>query len=409
MISLRSRFAQIRYGKIDGAPLVDIGTTSLTGIRVGAALPFNRDRAVANPVFGTRALTPTDCIRLGSDFIRTGLLFSPPTVEGGQFIDGFGVKWLWDEKAFSPLQHPLETAGLKDIVRHPRPQWHQSVQFIEPEQAERNIVIADAPCPGLLDLCFMMRNTWQFMQDVTVNWRIASALLEWSLETIVDAYKHMLGSLVRQPDIVVYSDDLGFRDGMFFSPLDFRNYLRPWLSTLLDRLRRLTPAVICFHSCGAIAPILPDIVELGVEIINLETTAKGMAVTKVRETMPISVMLHGSTNLCALGDAVIRKDMANVARLITELAQSAPVIAGPVDNLCNVAEVNAAVRGSAFIHNLSDDDFNRLRHLGPVRSIIEEAMNKTQSDLFPAYESEARFFLGEEKNCFMTHLPQCVP
>ncbi|GAB6174109.1 hypothetical protein JCM15765_35870 [Paradesulfitobacterium aromaticivorans] len=378
-MSARSQLEEMLSGKKNGVPLIDIGTTSLTGIRVGAVPRLQKNNALAHPIFKTIPLEPTDCIHLGSDFIRTGLLYDPQVLEDERYIDAFGVEWLRDEGDLAPFSHPLETAGLRDIAHHPKPQWLQPVQQVEPELARNSLVIADAPCPGLLDMCFMLRSTWKLMEDISENPLVVSALLEWSLETITSAYEHLLASLDKQPDVIIYNDDLGFQNGMFLSPLNFRNYVRPYLRTLLTHLRTLTPAAICFHSCGAISPIVPDIADLNIEIVNLDTYAKGMDVMRLRQELPSSVVLHGSNDLCALGVAVAKQDKARIAFLITELAHSAPVIAGPMDNMSSADEVLAAVRGATFIRNFSDDDFEKLRRLGPVRSIIEGALEKTLS------------------------------
>lgn len=383
-MSLRIKLAELLSGNWNGPPLIDIGTTSLTGIRASALPHLRKDSAVAHPIYETLPLAPMDCIRLGSDFIRTGLLFDPPVITDEPFTDAFGVQWQRDEGFLSPISHPLETAGLKDILHYPKPQWRNQVQLVEPELKDAGILIADAPCPGLLDLSFMLRNPWRFMEDIAEkNWQIATALLDWSLETIVDAYNYMLNSLPEQPNIIIYSDDLGYQDGMFFSPSDFRNLVRPYMHSLLTWLRQLTPAAICFHSCGAIRPILKDIAELGIELINLDTNARGMNVLEVRRELPASIILHGSNDLCALGEAIVNKDKAGIALLITELAQSVPVVAGPLDNMSSTEEVLAAIRGAAFIRNLSSDDFEKLRHIGPVRNIIEEAIEKTFSTELP--------------------------
>lgn len=383
MMNLRSKLASNISGKQTGSPLIDIGTTSLTGIRAGA-LPHKTTEKAAHPVYGTVPLEPLECTRLGSDFIRSGLLFDFPAIADNSFIDAYGVEWIMDGDAFSPVSHPLETAVLSDIMRYPKPQWDQKIQPIESKIANNYLIIADAPCPGLLNLCFMLRNTWRFLEDIANNWKNATVLLEWSVETIVDAYQYMLSSLPYEPDIIIYADDLGYQDGMFFSPLDFRKYIRPFMHSLLTRLRQLTPAVICFHSCGAIRPILKDVAGLDIEIFNLDTKAKGMSVQEIRQELPPHVVLHGSNDLCALGRSVANRDRAGIARLITELAKSSPVIAAPLDNLSSTEEVVAAVNGAAFIRKFSDDDLEKIRNIGPVRSIIEAAIDKTLSQELPA-------------------------
>lgn len=380
VISPRLRLEEMLSGKKNGVPLIDIGTTSLTGLRTSALPHLFENNMLTNPIFQTISLEQANCKRLGSDCIRAGMLYDPQIIKDGCFTDTFGVEWLNSDGYFAPSSHPLESARLNDIERYPKPEWRLSVQQVKQELSSDNLVIADAPCPGLLDICFMLRGAWRFMDDIAEKRSIASALLEWSLETIISAYEYMLRSLERQPDIVIYNDDLGFQNSMFFSPLDFRSYLVPNMRSLLTRLRNLTPAAICFHSCGAISPILPDIANLDVEILNLDTYAQGMDVRGLRQKLPGSVILHGVNDLCALGEVVAKQDKAGIAYFITELAQSAPVIAGPVDSMSCADEVMAAARGATFIRNFSDEGFKAIRRLGPVRSIIEEAIEKTLSE-----------------------------
>lgn len=375
----RTLLSRLLSGTRSSEPLIDIGTTSLTGVRSGVIPGFGTIRRGSHVSHGTLALDPTDCLCLGSHFVRTGLLFKEPEGAYEGSVDAFGVQWQWDRGVAAPIRHPLENAELMDVAHLPRPFWQEPAQPIPPEIAERSIVIADAPCPGLLDLCFMLRNPWRLMEDIASNWRMASALLEWSQETITEAYAYMLGRLPHQPDVIVYSDDLGFDGSMFLSPADFRTYVQPRLRGLLSALRRLTSASICFHSCGAIGPILRDIVDLGIEIINVDTKARDMAARRVRQSLPASTVLHGTTDLCALGAAIENRNPAAVASLITELADSSPVIAAPTDSLSSSKELSDAVRGASFVRNLNEEDFDALRRIGPVRSIIEKALERTRS------------------------------
>lgn len=388
MTSPRLCLEEMLSGQKNCPPLIDIGTTSLTGVRQGALPGRPENGALAHPIFRTIPMSPADCARMGSDFMRTGLLFPSLPPEEEYFTDLFGVEWLTGENYPAPAGHPLENAGPADIARYPIPLWTQPAQQVETDLCSNSIVIADAPCPGLLELCFMLRNTWQFMDDVAEKRPAASALLDWSLKAVLSAYEYMLVSLAGQPDVIIYNDDFGYQDGMFLSPREFRIYVRPRLRILLERLRSLTPAAICLHSCGSISPILPDIADLGFELLNLDTCSRGMEVVRLRRELPDSVILHGATDLCALGEAVMNRDKAGVAYLVTELAQSAPAIAGPADSLSSAEEVRAAVRGAAFIRNLSGESFAALRRFGPVRGIIEEAMENTLTGESPDHDAQ---------------------
>ncbi len=354
--------------------LVDIGTSCLTGLRrdVLAGVPglasFN-----AHPVFATVPLAAADTRRLGSDFARAGLVFDPPRLVEDRFRDLYGVEWLVVDGAPSPLSHPLEKASPAAIRRYPHPRFSAALQVPEAPAGEV-IVVLDAPCPGLLDLTLGLRNPWQFFDDVAGRSRAAEALLDWSTETILAAYEHAAGLMPLPPQIVVYGDDLGFTGGMFLSVAEFRALIKPRMKIVLDRIRALTGARLCLHSCGAIRPIVGDLADLGVDMLNLDPKAKGMAIDAVRDELPAGLTLHGSSDLVALGRAVLSRDLASVAALATDFALTTPLIAAPTDCLTSLDSLLAAVQGARFLRALGAEGLGAIARLGPVRTLLEDAL-----------------------------------
>jgi hypothetical protein len=381
-MSAFEQWRRMLAGEAGDQILVDLGTSTVTGVRApGAQRLAESVGYVGHPVLQTLPLAASDTAVLGSDFARVGLLYEPPSVVEDVFTDPFGVDWLWGEGAPAPLNHPLEHADYLAAAKHPRPNWPELVQVLPPGRPDtaRRLVVADAPCSGLLETCFGLRNSWQFMIDITENWRVANALLDWAVESVATGYERMLGALPQQPDLVLYGDDYGYQAGMFLSDEDFRTFVRPRLRTLFSRIRRATSAAICFHCCGAVAAILPDLADLGVELVNLQYDAKGMELGPVRAALPRSTVLHGYTDLRALGVALTQGDRKSVALLTDELVRSAPVVAAPVDSLATEAELSASARAARFVHALSPDDMDQLRRFGPVRSVLDHAADAAGS------------------------------
>ena len=58
------------------------------------------------------------------------------------------------------------------------------------------------------------------------------------------------------------------QDGLMIHPDDFRKYIKPQWKRIFDFMKTKTKAKMCLHCCGNITPILDDIVEIGVEVIN---------------------------------------------------------------------------------------------------------------------------------------------
>lgn len=373
----RTRFANLAADRL----LVDIGTSSLTGLRATTLEAASHPPLMAaHPVYETLPLNAGECAAIGSDFQRVGPLFPRPVGdEDTDFVDTYGVKWLWADGSPAPYEHPLEHADWLEIPKHPRAVLPDTMQLAETQGA--SLIVADAPCPGLLDTCFALRNGWQFLDDITGNWRIATALLDWSLETTARAYEHMLEALPVQPDVVVYGDDLGFQGGMYLSDTDFRNFLHPRLKTLISRIRAKTDAAICLHSCGGVKSILGDLADLGIEMLNLDFYAKGMDLEAVRRVLPKALILHAPVDLIALGAAARRKERAAVAQFAMQLSMAGASIHGPPDNISERHFVQDAIAGAAVVHALNKDDLKRLRDVGPERSIIDRMIAAAGTNL----------------------------
>jgi hypothetical protein len=360
----------------DGPILADVGTSTVTSVRApGAPELAAASGYVGHPALQTIALATADTAALGSHYARTGLLYQPPDVVDDTFTDPLGIEWLWAEGSAGLLNHPLEEADYLAVAKYPRPAWPDLVQIpsAPPAGGEPPLVVADAPVSGLLETCFGLRGSWQFMLDITENWRVANALLDWALETVASAYERMLAALPAEPDMVLYGDDYGYQGGMFLSDLDFRNFIRPRLQILFSRIRRVTRAPICFHCCGAVARILPDFADLGAGLLNLQYDARGMELKHVRKAVPSDMVLHGYTDLLALGTALRDGDRKSVAILTDELARSAPAVAAPVDCLATEEELLATARGARFVRALSEEDLAEIRRLGPVAGILDRA------------------------------------
>jgi uroporphyrinogen decarboxylase len=66
-------------------------------------------------------------------------------------------------------------------------------------------------------------------------------------------------------DIFWYGDDFATQRGMFVSPEQWRRFLKPTYRKVFT-LARSYGAAVWFHSCGAFRPVLPDLVDCGMEV-----------------------------------------------------------------------------------------------------------------------------------------------
>ena len=77
--------------------------------------------------------------------------------------------------------------------------------------------------------------------------------------------------------IIQICDDFGTQSAPFLSVKMFRNLLLPAYKRGLDWIHAHTPWKVMLHADGALVPLLPSIIEMGVDILNpVQTSAAGM-------------------------------------------------------------------------------------------------------------------------------------
>ena len=69
------------------------------------------------------------------------------------------------------------------------------------------------------------------------------------------------------------------------SPDTWRKYFKPRLKRIIDAIRQFKPGtIIAFHSCGSILPIIGELAEVGVDVLNpVQESAKGMQHAVIKE------------------------------------------------------------------------------------------------------------------------------
>ncbi len=73
------------------------------------------------------------------------------------------------------------------------------------------------------------------------------------------------------------NDDFGSQTALQISPRLYREVFKPRQRRWIQFVKARTPARVFIHCDGAIEEILPDFIELGIEVLNpLQTSAKGM-------------------------------------------------------------------------------------------------------------------------------------
>ncbi len=187
---------------------------------------------------------------------------------------------------FSIVQVPLAGADVsaQDIKNHAWPNMAdpQRIAGLR-EQAERYrtdgyAVLIKHPFAGLFEMSQRIIGMENCLINMAINPQLMGVLFDKLLELKLDFWEMALPQLADVVDVISYADDYGTQTSQLISPDMFREQIKPRLRILFDRIKQLAPNVkLFFHSCGNVRPLLPDFIELGVDILNpVHIRATGM-------------------------------------------------------------------------------------------------------------------------------------
>jgi len=70
-------------------------------------------------------------------------------------------------------------------------------------------------------------------------------------------------------DVVWMGDDLGTQRALVMSPQQYREWYRPRHQRLADQIRSIRSDVrIAFHCCGHVTPLIPDLIGIGIDVLE---------------------------------------------------------------------------------------------------------------------------------------------
>ena len=113
--------------------------------------------------------------------------------------------------------------------------------------------------------------------------------------------EHHLGELERflravggSIDIILFGDDLGMQTGPLISPAMYREFFKPRQALMWARAKKLAPVKVKLHSCGGIRPLIPDLIEAGLDAVNpVQTSCAGMDPAELKREFGRDLALWG--------------------------------------------------------------------------------------------------------------------
>ena len=151
-------------------------------------------------------------------------------------------------------------------------------------------------------------NFW-FGFDVTHSWMVGTETLLIALienpEWAKDMFNTYLDMCIAQFDMVwdagyrfdsiFWWDDMGYKNTPFFSNSMYQELLKPVHKRAVEWAHN-KGIYAHLHSCGDIMPLIPDVVETGIDALNPIEIKAGMDINELKNNYGKRLVLHGGIN-----------------------------------------------------------------------------------------------------------------
>jgi uroporphyrinogen decarboxylase len=209
-------------------------------------------------------------------------------------------------------------------------------------------------CRGFFEISHFMRGMVEFLSDLALDPDFACALMDHVVDFLYERARRILEAGRGEFTIFEYNDDVAAQQALFISPAMWRTFIKPRVARFCDLIHR-HGAKVRYHCCGTARAILPDLIEIGVDILTpVQPLAAGMDPFELKALFGRDITFHGGVDTQQLLPTATPEDVAwHTRRMIDVVGRDGGfILAGshsiqadvPTENV--IAMIEAAQKGA---------------------------------------------------------------
>jgi uroporphyrinogen decarboxylase len=224
----------------------------------------------------------------------------------GTWFDIWGVHYRRVEHEFGAYQEfasfPLSDAtSLAELRAHPwaTPDWWdfspvpRVIQTLDPQHE----YYWRFRIGSVFEIAWALRGMQEFLIDLASQPEFPQYIMERLTEVYLENTRRMLEIAGEHIDMVYFYDDVATQNSLMISKQMWQEYVRPHHAKLIDLAHSFGKKVM-YHCDGAIYPLIPELIELGVDLLNpIQPDAKGMDSRRLKEQFGDRLCFHGGVDI----------------------------------------------------------------------------------------------------------------
>ena len=196
--------------------------------------------------------------------------------DADEYVDEWGIGWRSVEYS-TPYgigrytefpHHPLAEDDAVDSYQPPdpnRPELYEEAEWVLNKFKDEYWIVG-VTVTTIFETAWALRGYEQMLTDLALKPDLAERILDIPYQYHLAAAKKLTQMGV---DMIWVGDDIGAQDAMLISPKMWRRFLKPRMANFIAEVKSINPQVkVAYHSDGLIYPIIPDLIEIGLDVLN---------------------------------------------------------------------------------------------------------------------------------------------
>jgi uroporphyrinogen decarboxylase len=210
---------------------------------------------------------------VGNNHAMEGIQLS----EGESYTDYWGIEWLKKGPFNQIHRYPLLMSNENEINNYEFPfdrvrDLCDNMMRLDDKSSEYFIGCDTSPC------LFEMYNRLRGMENALLDTVLYPDMFDAMMKKCADHSLALTENAISRFsfDWLWTGDDVGGQEGMMMNPVSWRKSIKPHLNRIFE-YGRSRDLWLAYHSCGSIRDIIPDLIEIGLNVLNpIQANCPGM-------------------------------------------------------------------------------------------------------------------------------------
>jgi uroporphyrinogen decarboxylase len=221
------------------------------------------------------------------------------------FIDRWGSKLHMPKQGglyFDWVEFPVKEATMEalDNYQWPRPdppeyndKLAEQARYLY-ENTDYALVGSAVIGGGIFEQPARTMGLENFLMALVAEPAFADRLMGEITDIYIESCNNYLDKLGKYLHVFTFWDDVAGQNGWLIKPDTFRKMIKPKQRRLVEAIKKKTDAKLFYHSCGATRDLIPDLIDLGFDILNpVQVSAKGMDTKRLKQDFGRDITFWG--------------------------------------------------------------------------------------------------------------------